>query len=57
VDQALKQEAERVKERDYQLGISDFLLAVAAYDNRNVTLASERLDKCLRNSAAGSGLI
>ncbi len=52
-------EAERVKERDeavkvadsradelkYRLGISDFLLASAAYDNSLVVLAAERLDK------------
>ena len=50
--------AERVKERDaavktadaradelkYRLGVSDFVLASAAYDNRDVVLAAERLD-------------
>ncbi len=45
-------EAERVKERDaannelkHRLGISDFLLAVAAYDNRDLVGANDRLDK------------
>jgi eukaryotic-like serine/threonine-protein kinase len=42
---AIDEEKERVKERDYQLGISDFLLAVAAYDNRDVVVAADRLDK------------
>ena len=51
-------EAERVKERDaafrvadaraddlkHRLGVSDMLLAGAAYDNRDVVLAAERLD-------------
>ena len=51
-------EAERVKERDaamkvadaradelkYRLGVSDMVLASAAYDNRDVVLAAERLD-------------
>src|SRR5215468_903811 len=44
-------EGERVKERDvanneltHRLGISDFLLALAAYDNRDVVQAAERLD-------------
>jgi hypothetical protein len=51
-DDALRKEAERVKERDkanneleHRLGISEFLLAVAAYDNRDVKLAAEKLDK------------
>ena len=35
----------RADELKYQLGISDFLLASAAYDNRDVVLAAERLDK------------
>ena len=57
-DEALKKEAERVKERDaavkaadaradelkYRLGVSDLVLASAAYDNRDVVLAAERLD-------------
>ncbi len=44
---ATRKEAERVKERDYQLGISDFLLSAAAFDNPNhdVYLVAERLDK------------
>jgi WD40 repeat protein/serine/threonine protein kinase len=41
---ALASEAERVKERDRQLDNSSFLLAVAAYDNRDVTQARLRLD-------------
>lgn len=44
-DDARKKETERVEERDYQLGIGDFLLAVAAYDNRDVPLALERLNR------------
>jgi WD40 repeat protein len=43
-DEAINNEKARVKERDYQLGISNFLLAGAAYDNRDLTLAAERLD-------------
>ncbi len=35
----------RAEELKYQLGISDFLLANVAYDNRDVVLAAERLDK------------
>jgi serine/threonine protein kinase len=49
-ERALLAEAERVKERDaaldeanYQLDSSSFLLAVAAYDNRDVGLARLRL--------------
>src|SRR5262249_21138510 len=45
-------EAERVQERDaalddakYQLGIGNMLLAIAAYESRDVRLARERLDK------------
>src|SRR5262249_51786708 len=37
-------EGERVKERDHQLDNSSFLLAVAAYDNRDAGLARLRLD-------------
>src|SRR5262249_34974570 len=55
-DEALRKEAERVKERDeanaelnQQLGNSNFLLALAAYDNRDVKLAAERLDKVPRD--------
>jgi WD40 repeat protein len=58
-DAAVREEAARVRERDaalaaadnrekeknYQLGISDFLLAVAAYENRDVPLARERLER------------
>jgi WD40 repeat protein len=50
-DDALKKEALRVKERDealdesnYRLDSSNFLLAVAAYDNRDVHLARRRLE-------------
>jgi hypothetical protein len=50
-DEALKKDAERAKERDVannelknRLGISNMLLASAAYDNRDVVLAAERLD-------------
>lgn len=49
-DHALLQEAERVKERDkandelrHRLGVSSMVLAGAAYDNRDVKLAAERL--------------
>src|SRR5262249_30981063 len=41
---ALASEAERVKERDRQLDNSSFLLAVAAYDNRDGPEARLRLD-------------
>src|SRR5262249_14923230 len=34
----------RADELKYQLGISDFRLASAAYENRDVVLAAERLD-------------
>jgi serine/threonine protein kinase len=44
-DGAIKNELKRVKERDYQLGISDFLLAASAYDNRELGVAAERLDR------------
>jgi WD40 repeat protein/serine/threonine protein kinase len=51
-DGALLKEAERVKERDaaldnanHQLDNSNFLLAVAAYDNHDVSLARLRLDR------------
>jgi len=58
-DRARGAEAERVKERDaavkvadaraeelkYRLGVSDMVLASTAYDNRDVVLAAERLDK------------
>jgi eukaryotic-like serine/threonine-protein kinase len=57
-EKAQAAEAERVKERDravqvadaraeelkYRLGVSNMLLASAAYDNRDVVLAAERLD-------------
>jgi WD40 repeat protein len=57
-DGALKQAAQRVKERDralereaqraddlrHQLGVSNMVLATAAYDKRDVVLAVERLD-------------
>src|SRR6185437_859448 len=50
--QAKQREAERVEERDaalddanHQLDNSNFLLAVAAYDNRDVSLARLRLDR------------
>jgi hypothetical protein len=50
-DDALALEAQRVKERDaaleesnYQLDSGNFLLAVAAYDNRDVALTRLRLD-------------
>jgi WD40 repeat protein len=49
---ALARESERVKERDeandkltHRLGVSAMVLANAAYDNRDVRLATERLDK------------
>jgi len=56
-EKARAAEAERVKERDaavksadgraeelkYQLGVSDMVLAAAAYDNRDFALAAERL--------------
>jgi eukaryotic-like serine/threonine-protein kinase len=41
----LFREAQRVEERDHQLGIGNFLLAAAAYDNRDVVGAADRLDK------------
>ena len=64
-DATRSHEAERVKERDaavkvadaraeelkYQLGVSDFLLASAAYDNRDVILAAERLDNVPHGAA------
>ena len=57
-DDALTKAADRAKERDvaiktandradelkHRLGVSDMVLAVAAYDNRDVKLAAERLD-------------
>ena len=49
---ANRAEAQRLKERDaalddanHQLGIGNTLLAVAAYDNRDMPLVRERLDK------------
>src|SRR5262249_43687634 len=49
---ALDSEAQRVKERDnandelnHRLGVSNMVLAGAAYDNLDVKLAAERLDK------------
>jgi WD40 repeat protein len=51
-DAALKLAAVRVKQRDkannelkHRLGVSNLVLAGAAYDNRDVRLAAERLDK------------
>src|SRR5262249_45954435 len=35
----------RAEELQYRLGLTDFLLASAAYDNRDVNLATERLEK------------
>jgi WD40 repeat protein len=50
--EALASEKERGEERDkaikdlnYQLGVSNMVLASAAYDNRDVVLAAERLEK------------
>ncbi|MGP0063316.1 MAG: hypothetical protein ACLQGP_06895 [Isosphaeraceae bacterium] len=42
-DSALKVADDRADKLKYQLGVSDFLLASAAYDNRDVYLAAERL--------------
>ena len=44
-DAALKAEAERSDELKQRLGVSEMVLAGAAYDNRDVKLANERLDK------------
>jgi WD40 repeat protein/tetratricopeptide (TPR) repeat protein len=44
-DEANINEQTRVKERDYLIGISHFLLANAACDSRDYQLAGERLDK------------
>ena len=44
-NQAIKDANERADELKYQSGIGNFLLAVAAYDNRDIELAAERLDK------------
>jgi WD40 repeat protein/tetratricopeptide (TPR) repeat protein len=51
-EKARRAEAARVKERDeanneltHRLGVSAMVLANAAYDNRDVKLAAERLDK------------
>jgi WD40 repeat protein len=38
-------EAERADELKYQLGVSSMILANAAYDNHDLQLATERLDK------------
>jgi WD40 repeat protein/serine/threonine protein kinase len=42
---ARKAERERGEDLKYQLGVSDMVLASAAYDNRDVVLAAERLEK------------
>ncbi len=42
-DDARRTADARADELKYRLGISDFLLASAAYDNRDVVLAAERL--------------
>src|SRR6185437_11019963 len=62
--QAKQREAERVEERNaalddanHQLDNSNFLLAVAAYDNRDVSLARLRLDRIQANIVAGNGTI
>ena len=51
-EKARADEAARVKERDnandelkYRLGVSDMVLAAAAYDKHDVVLAAERLEK------------
>ena len=43
-DLAIKTANDRADELKYRLGVSDMVLAVAAYDNRDVKLAAERLD-------------
>ena len=67
---ALRQEAQRVTERDaavkvaderaadlnYRLGISNFVLANAAYENRDVILAAERLE-AVPAAAARLGMV
>jgi serine/threonine protein kinase/transposase len=42
---ALTAADDRAKELKYQLGVGNMLLAGAAYDNRDVVLAAERLDR------------
>jgi WD40 repeat protein len=44
-DDAVHKEAERADELKYQLGVSNMVLASAAYDNRDVVLAAARLEK------------
>jgi WD40 repeat protein len=44
-EDAQKQEAERAAELKYRLGVSSMVLASAAYDNHDVILADERLEK------------
>jgi WD40 repeat protein/tetratricopeptide (TPR) repeat protein len=43
--EAQKREAERADELKHRLGVSSMVLAAAAYDNRDVKLAAERLEK------------
>jgi WD40 repeat protein len=43
-NEAKKREGERADELTHRLGVSNILLAGAAYDNRDVALADERLD-------------
>ncbi len=43
-DVAIKTANDRAEELKHRLGVSDMVLAVAAYDNRDVQLAAERLD-------------
>jgi WD40 repeat protein len=42
--EAQKREADRAEDLKYQLGVSNIILAGAAFDNRDVRLAAERLD-------------
>lgn len=44
-DDARNREAERANELKYRLGVSETMLASAAYDSRDVKLAAERLEK------------
>ena len=45
----------RADELKYRLGVSDMVLASAAYDNRQLCLAAERLEKCRLANTGGSG--
>ena len=54
-DKALKAEGERSDELRYRLGVSEMVLAAAAYENRDAELANERLDRIPEGAAAGNG--